>query len=275
MQSIIGRCWLDNDFLETTLERAILFYALAILIESGCTYTLQLSACKGRLKNIRSIHRAGRRACTYNSVHFVDEKNYVGILFKLVEYGTQTFLKLSAIFCACDDCSHVKRHYTFVKKHTRHFSLHDTLGEPLDNSRFSDTRLAYEHRIILFSSAQNLRYTLNLFLASDNRVKQAIFCSLCHVKAKIVKNGSVVRRTLLLSIRCRLTRAGKSAASARAETILFFIILFGKTKAVAHVGLNLQRLANIGISYVVLLEYCSRIIVFLLQNSEQKMLCIN
>ena len=104
----------------------------------------------------------------------VDEYDYVGALFNLLEQGADALLKLSAILRAGDEACHVEANQTLVEEHGRRLALGDELGQPLDDGALADTRLANEDGVVLLATAENLDDALNLALASDNRIEFSV-----------------------------------------------------------------------------------------------------
>ncbi len=189
---LLGRCRFNHHFLESTFKRAVLLDVFAIFIDCCSTDALNLATRKRRLQKIGSIHRSGSVSRTYDGVELIDEKYYILITRQFIEDSLYTLLKLSTILRACHYRRHVKRDDTLVKQYARDFTLHNTQSKPFDNSRFSHTRLTYEHRIVLLATAQNLGKTLNLHLASHNRIKSSILGCTCHVIAIFIERGGVI-----------------------------------------------------------------------------------
>ena len=188
--------------LETAFQGAILLNVLSIFIQGGGADTLYLSTRQSRLQHIGSIHRTGCGSCTYNSVNFVDEKDDIRIFLQLVDYRTDTFLKLSAILRSGHNRGHIEHHNTLFKEDTRNFLLHNAQCQSFYDSRFSDTRFANQDRVVLFATAQYLRQTLYFTLTPYNRVQFTFFSSTRHIHTEVIQHGSIVRRLL----GCRLCR---------------------------------------------------------------------
>ena len=72
---VFDRGLIDQHFLETALERSILFDVLAVLVERGRTDTVQLAARQRRLQHVAGIHRAFGLAGADHRVQFVDEQD--------------------------------------------------------------------------------------------------------------------------------------------------------------------------------------------------------
>ena len=165
-------------------------------------------------------------------MYLINEDYDVGVVLKLIDYGFETLLELSAVLCTCHNSSHVERHNALVKEHARCLALHNALRKTLHNGRFSHTWLTDEDGVVLLASAQNLRYALNLLLAANYRVKFALGSRLCHVNAKAVEHRCVVRWLCLLFLVCLLCIAGIAVA----WQCLVIIVLVGKTKTAGNVA---------------------------------------
>ena len=106
-----------EHLLETALQGSVLLNAVAVLVERGGTNTLDSAACQRRFHDIGSIHTARRAAGTDDGVDLVDEDDDIGILLYLLEKGTDTLLKLSAVLGASHNACHVKTHNLLVEEH--------------------------------------------------------------------------------------------------------------------------------------------------------------
>src|SRR6266478_7242861 len=93
----------DKDWLETALEGGILFYVLAIFIESGSADGAQFPPRELRLHDIGSIRCSFGGAGPDQRVQLVNKENdlaFAGDDF--FEKRFQTIFKFAAVFGACD-----------------------------------------------------------------------------------------------------------------------------------------------------------------------------
>ncbi len=117
----------NHDRLETASQRCILFYMLAIFIQSRCADAVKLTTSKSRLEKVRRIHGAVGLSSPHQSMHLVNEEDDIAVFrLNLVQYGFQAFLKFTAIFCAGDQRAHIKRHQLLVAQRFRHVAIDDT-----------------------------------------------------------------------------------------------------------------------------------------------------
>jgi hypothetical protein len=67
----------------------------------------------------------------------------------------------------------VERHERLVAQRLGHVAVDDALGEPLDDRRLADARLADEHRVVLRPAREHLDDAADLLVAADHRVELA------------------------------------------------------------------------------------------------------
>ena len=143
----------------------------AIFVERGRADTVQLPAGEHGLEQVARVHRALGLAGPDDRVQLVDEKNDAPVaLFDLGEHGFQALLKFAAVFRTRHERPHVERENRLVLEPLRHVAAHDALGEPLDDGRLADARLADEHRIVLRLARQNADRAPDLVIAADDRI---------------------------------------------------------------------------------------------------------
>src|SRR5262245_53673323 len=106
---LVNRSGFYQYALEPSVQGAIFFNLLTVLIQSSSANALYFSSCQSGLKHIGSIEGAGCTACTYNSMYLIDEKNYLWRFLQLVHYGFHSFLELSAVFGTGNKRSQVER----------------------------------------------------------------------------------------------------------------------------------------------------------------------
>ena len=114
LKSFFRTGWLYLYLLETSLQSAILLYALLEFVCGGGTYALKLSTCKGRLQDVGSIHRTFCITSSHDGMYLINEDDDVRIVFQFCTDGTNPLFKLSAVLGACHHASHIQHHYTFV-----------------------------------------------------------------------------------------------------------------------------------------------------------------
>ena len=164
----------DEDGLEAPLEGGVLLDVLAVLVERRRADGVQLAAGEHRLQQVGGVHRALGRARADDRVQLVDEQDdlAVGVL-DLLEDGLEPLLELAAELGARDQRAEVERDDALVLEALGHVAAHDALGEPLDDGRLADARLADQHRVVLRPTGQDLDDAADLLVAADDRVELA------------------------------------------------------------------------------------------------------
>ena len=172
---VLNRGFIDQHFLETTLERGVFLDVFAVLIERGRADAMQLAACERRLQHIARIHRAVGLTGTDHGVQLVDEENDLTFLFgEIIEYALQTLFKITAEFRTGDQSAHIERQDALVAQTLRHFAVDDTQREPFDDGGLTDARLTDQHRVVLGATLQHLNRATDLVIATDHRIELAV-----------------------------------------------------------------------------------------------------
>ena len=91
-----------------------------------------------------------------------------------LEHGLEPFLELAAVLGPGDQRAHVERDDPLVLQPLRHVAADDALGQPFDDGRLADARLADQHRVVLGPAGQHLDDAANLLVAADDRVELAL-----------------------------------------------------------------------------------------------------
>ena len=171
---LLRRRLLDEDALETPLQRRILLEILLVLLQRRRADDLHLAARKGRLQDVRGIKRAFRCARPDERVHLVDEEDHIAALHDLVDDALQAFLKLAAVLRARHESCHRQGHDALLLQEARHGARGDACGKSFRDCRLADARLADEDRIVLRAPRQNLHDALDLLLPADDGVELAL-----------------------------------------------------------------------------------------------------
>jgi len=164
----------DHHLLEAAFQRGVVFDVAAVLIERRRANALQLAARQRRLEDVGRVHAAARRASTDQHVHLVDEQDAVGLL-ELLDHALEAFLELAAVHRAGHQRANVQLEHALSQQRRGRVARHDALGQPFDDGRLADTRLADERRVVLLAAAQDLDDALDLHLAPDHRIELAFF----------------------------------------------------------------------------------------------------
>src|SRR3989344_3147905 len=124
--------------------------------------------------NLRSSARSFGGTRPYNRVNFVDEENdLVLALGCLLNDVIEPLFKLAAVLGTGDDGAKDQDEDTLCKERRRNFLTNDLLCQSLYNCRFPYSRFADKHGIILSLSIQDIDYTLDLGIATDDGIERA------------------------------------------------------------------------------------------------------
>ena len=238
----VGRGRLHDNLLETAFESAIFFDVLAILVECGGTDALYLAAGESRLEQVGGIHRARSVSGTHNGVNLVDEENYVGVLRQFVNHSLDALFKLPAIFGAGNQRRHVEREYALVEQCASHVAVHDSDGKCFNDSRFAHTGFANEHWIVLFATAENLRQTFNLLVATHHGVEAVVFGFFGDVLAVFVQHRRVAGFAHRGAAGSALAAAGLFRAAAGRQVVLLIFVVFGKVGPACRLPLPVEHI---------------------------------
>src|SRR5579883_319428 len=193
---------IDDDLLEATIESAIFFNILTVLIERGSANALDVSTSQGRLEHVRCIERSGSSTGAYDRMKLVDEENDVLRFFELVHHSFHALLELATILRSCNEGCKIECNDALLVENTRYFLLHDTQSKPFRNGRFTNTRLADQNWIILFATRQYLRHPLDLFFPTYNRIELIFGSEFSKIASKIIEYRGL--RAFRLLFRCCL-----------------------------------------------------------------------
>ena len=169
---------------------------------------MDLAAGQCRFEHVRRVQTALTAAGTHDRMEFINEKNDVGILACSIDDGLYPLFEISAVLCPRDYGSDVQRYDAFLCQCRRNLALGYLQRDSFHDCRLSDTRLADNHRIVLFPPAENLYDAGNLPLPADDRIQLPLERSLGKVNAEfrdvlsLFRRGRrpVIRRVLLLLV---------------------------------------------------------------------------
>ena len=82
----------------------------------------------------------------------INEEYDIRSCCNFVDDGFKSFLKISSVFCAGNNRSHVKRDEALSCQNWRYVSSCDADCNSFYNCRFAHTRIADQHRVVLASS---------------------------------------------------------------------------------------------------------------------------
>ena len=148
-QRILDGGLVNDDGLETPLERRILLNVQPILVERGGTDTVQLAAREHGFEQIARVHRTFGLAGADDGVELVDKEDDPAIgLFHLIEHSLEAFFEFAAVFRAGDERTHVQREDRLVLQALGHVAAEDALREALDDGGLAHAGLADQDGIV-------------------------------------------------------------------------------------------------------------------------------
>ena len=189
LHGFLDRGRLYQYFLETTFQSPVLLNILTVLVQSRRTDTLYLPASQRGFQHIGCIQTTAGAPGTHDRVNLVDKQDNIPVLRQLRQYRLHSLLELSAVLGTRHDRSDIQRDHPLVKQHAGHFLLDDTQSQSLGDSRFADTRVTDQYRIVLLPAAQYLPFDLPV--PPHDRVKRPLFCRLRDVDTEIIQYRSI------------------------------------------------------------------------------------
>ena len=239
-----------HNGLETTRERRVLLDVLAVFVERGRADRMQVATGERRLEDVTGVHGALSGTRAHDGVELIDEQDDLALgLLHFLEHGLQAVLELAAVLGAGDQCAHVELDKVAVAQRARHVAGHDTLGDTLDDSRFTDARLTDEHGVVLGATGQDLDGTTDLIGTADDRVELAGAGKVADVASVLLqrlklglvlgRRHAVIATQLLVDL---LDALLGHAGVAQYTTSLALVLgkchqqMLGHHKAVAHLG---------------------------------------
>ena len=139
---LVGRRF-HLDFLESTFQRTVFLYRVAVFIERCGTDTLYRTPCQRGFHDVRSIHAARCRSSTDDGVYLVDEHDHIGVGLQLLHECLQSLLKLSAILCASHYARHVEGVDALAEEHGTGVVLLYELCQSFHDGTLAHTRFTY------------------------------------------------------------------------------------------------------------------------------------
>ena len=123
-----------------------------------------------------------------DGVQLVDEQDDLALGgVDLLQHRLQPFLELAAVLGPGDQRAHVQRDNPLVLEPLGHVAAHDALGQPLDDGRLADARLADQHGVVLRPPGEDLDDAPDFLVAPDDRVELALAGRIGQVAAVLVQ----------------------------------------------------------------------------------------
>jgi len=208
LERFINRSRLYKYALESTIKCTVFFDILTIFIKCSGTDTLDFTTSKSRFEHIWSVQRTGSTAGTDDGMNFVYEQDYIRRFFEFIHHSFHTFLELATIFCSGNERSQIKSHNSFIEKNPWHFTLYDTECKTFSDGRFTNSWFTNKDRIVLFTTWQDLRNSLNFLFTTNNRVEATFFCRFGKISSEVIQyRGFGFRIRRLLSAHTAATAA--------------------------------------------------------------------
>jgi hypothetical protein len=188
---------LDEDGLESPLERRVLLDAHPVLVQCRGADQPELAAGEHRLQHVPRVDGplGGPRAD--DRLQLVDERDDLALGVRdLLQHRLEALLELAAVLRPRDHRADVERHQPLVLEGLRHVAADDALREPLDDGRLPDAGLADQHRVVLGSPRQHLDHAPDLLVAADDRIELALARGLGEVAAEALERLEGLLRVL-------------------------------------------------------------------------------
>src|SRR5450830_959965 len=172
---ILDRRLTDQDRLEATLQRSILFDDLAILVDRRGANCPQFASRERRLQHVGGIHGSLGRARPDDRVQLVDEHDDAAIAGRNgLEHGLEPVFELATKLRTRDHRAQVECKHDLVLEPLGNVPRHDTLRKRFDDCGLADAGIADEHRVVLGPAHEDLHDAPDLLVAADDWVQLAL-----------------------------------------------------------------------------------------------------
>ena len=181
---VLGVGLVHQHGLETTFQSRVLLDVLAVLVDGGRAYAVQLAAGQHGLEQVARVHGAVGLARAHNGVQLINEQDDAAFrALHFVEHGLQTFLELAAVLRARNERAHVEGDELLVLEAFGHVALHDTVSKAFHDGGLADAGLTDEHGVVLRAAGQDAYGAAYLLISSDDGIELALARSLHEVAA--------------------------------------------------------------------------------------------
>ena len=220
LDRLVDRRLLDLDGLEPPGQRPVLLDVAAVLLVRRGADAAELAVGQRRLDEVRGVHRpARRRARAHDGVQLVDEDDGVLLLAERLHHRLEALLEVAAVARAGHHRPHVERVDGRARQRRRRLAELDAPGQPLDDGRLADARVAHEQRVVLAAPRQHVQRPLDLRRAPDERIDLARPRALVQVDRELPPADRPAPRRASSSgsgLRLALSRRRRSSWPARA-----------------------------------------------------------
>ncbi len=172
---VLHRRRLDENRLESPLERGVLLDVLAVLVERRRPHEPQLPACEHRLQHVAGVDGSLGRTGADDRVQLVDEGDDLAPGVRdLLQDGLESLLELAAVLRAGDHRADVQRDQPLVLERLRDVAVDDPLRESFDDRGLPDPGLADQDGVVLRPARQDLDHAADLLVTADHRIELAL-----------------------------------------------------------------------------------------------------
>ena len=110
-------------------------------------------------------------------MELVDEADDLALaVLDLSDDGPEPLLEFAAELGPRDESGQVQGEQALALEPLGHVARDDALGQPLDDGRLADTRLADQHGVVLLPARKDLHAAADLIVAPDHGVELALAC---------------------------------------------------------------------------------------------------
>ena len=168
---------INHDWLETTCKSSVFFNVLTILIQCGCTNTVQLTSGKHRFQHVACVHCTVCFAGADDQMKFIDEEDdFTLALFDFFKNCFQTFLKFATVFCACNKCAHIQCEDFLFFKAFRHITCNNSLCKTFDSCCFTNARFTDQYRVVLGLTGKDSDDVTDFCITADDWIQFLVSC---------------------------------------------------------------------------------------------------
>ena len=161
-----------HNRLETPFQSGIFFNILSVFIQSGSTDTVQFTTGQHRFQHIARIQGTVRLAGTDDSMQLINEQNDLSVaVLHIIQYGFQTFLKFTSVFCAGYQCTHIQCENLLILQSLRYITFYNTLCQSFHHGGLTDTGFTDKYRVVLRFTGQDTYHITDLTVSSDDRIQ--------------------------------------------------------------------------------------------------------
>ena len=168
----------NKSGLEPSLKGRILLNILSVLVQCGCTDTVQLASCQQWFQHVSRINGTFRSPGSHHCMQLIDKEHDSTVrLGYLLQHCFHPLFKLTSKLGACKHCTHVKGNDTLVFQPLGNIALDNTLRETFNYCSFTHTGLSDENRIVFSSARQHLNHPPDFVIPTYNGIELPRTCA--------------------------------------------------------------------------------------------------